>query len=86
MSLKRRLDAIEVARARQQRRIIAATAAEYGLSVNEFLEEAEAFFTLPLAEQLAQVDDIDAELCRQGISMNDIADIKATLIREYRPR
>jgi hypothetical protein len=85
MSLKHRLDAIEAARARRQRRMMAATAAEYGLSVDEFLEEAEAFFTLPLAEQLAQVDDIDAELRRQGMSMNNVADIKATLIREYRP-
>jgi hypothetical protein len=85
MSLKHRLDAIEAARARRQRRMMAATAAEYGLSVDEFLEEAEAFFTLPLVEQLAQVDDIDAELRRQGMSMNNVADIKATLIREYRP-
>jgi hypothetical protein len=86
MSLKRRLDAIEVARARRKRRIIAATAAAYGLSVAEFLEEAEAFFTLPLAEQLAQVDEINAEIRRQGLSMDAIADINATLIREYRLR
>jgi hypothetical protein len=79
MNLKARLERLE-------RRMITAMSAEQGLTYEEFLEEAEAFFSLPLAEQLAQVGDIDAELRRQGMSMDDIADIKATLIRKYRPR
>jgi hypothetical protein len=82
MSLKTRLDRLQ---SHYQRRTITAIAAKYGLSVDELLEEAEEFFALPLAEQLARIDAIDAELRREGMSWDNVADIKATLIREYRP-
>jgi hypothetical protein len=78
MSLKTRLD-------RVQRRMIATMAAEQGLTYDELLEEAQLFFSLPLVEQLATIDDIHEELCREGMSMDDIDDMKAMLIREYRP-
>ena len=78
MSLKTRLD-------RVQRRMIATMAAEQGLTYDEFLEEAQLFFSLPLVEQLATIDDIHEELRREGMSMDDIDDMKAMLIREYRP-
>ena len=84
-NLQRRMDALEAAQARRQYRMIAATAAEYGLSADELLEEAHDFLALPLAEQLAEVDRIEAELRSAGFSTEDLADIKATLIREYRP-
>lgn len=84
-NLQRRMDALEAAQARRQYRMIAATAAEYGLSADELMEEAHEFFALPLAEQLAEVDRIEAELRSAGFSTEDLADIKATLIREYRP-
>jgi hypothetical protein len=51
-NLQRRMDALEAAQARRQYRMIAATAAEYGLSADELMEEAHEFFALPLAEQL----------------------------------
>jgi hypothetical protein len=78
MSLKTRLD-------RVQRRMIATMAAEQGLTYDELLEEAREFFRLPLVEQLAKIDDIQQELCREGMSMDHIDDMKAMLIREYRP-
>ena len=84
-NLQRRMDALEAAQARRQYRMIAATAAEYGLSADELMEEAHEFLALPLAEQLAEVDRIEAELRSAGFSTEDLADIKATLIREYRP-
>jgi hypothetical protein len=83
MGLKARLNRLA---AEYQRRMIAATAAEHGLTYAEFMEEAEEFFSLPLAEQLAKVDAIAAELQAEGLSWDDIDDMKATLIREYRPR
>jgi hypothetical protein len=76
---------LEAARARRQRQEIAAMAAEHGLTYDEFMEEAEAFFALPLAEQLDKVDAIAAELQAEGFGMDDVDEIKATLIREYRP-
>ena len=85
MSLRRRLHAIETAHERHCRRMIATTAAQYGLSVDEFLAEAEAFFRLPLAEQLARVDALEAELRAEGMTMDDLDEIKETLVREYRP-
>jgi hypothetical protein len=79
MRLKRRLEAIE-------RRMIAAMAVEQGLTYEELLEEAEEFFSLPLAVQLDKVDAIAAELQAEGLSWDDVEKIKATLILEYRPR
>jgi hypothetical protein len=82
MSLKTRLNRLQ---AEYQRRTITAIAAAQGLTYEELLEEAEAFFRLPLVEQLAKVDEIEAELRHDGMSWDDVADIKTTLIREYRP-
>ena len=85
MSLRRRVDTLESAHARRQRRMLAAIAAEDGLSPDEFIEEAEAFFRLPLAEQLTRVDDLEAELHAAGLSAEDMAEIKETLIRYDQP-
>ena len=86
MSSKARIKRLEQLETEHQRRTITAMAAEQGLTYEELLEEAEAFFSLPLVEQLAKVDEIEAELRHNGMSWDDVADIKATLIREYRPR
>jgi hypothetical protein len=69
----------------RRRRAIAAMAAEVGLTAEQLLEEAEAFFSLSLEEQLAQVDEIAAALQAEGLSMDDVDELKATLTREYRP-
>jgi hypothetical protein len=82
MSLKTRLNRLQ---AEYQRRTITAIVAEQGLTYEELLEEAEAFFALPLAVQLDQVDAIAAELQAEGLSSDDVEEIKATLTREYRP-
>jgi hypothetical protein len=85
MSLQRRLNTIQTARARRQRQEIAAMAAEHGLTYDEFMEEAEVFFALSLEDQLAKVDAVAAELRAEGLSMDDLDELKATLTREYRP-
>jgi hypothetical protein len=85
MNLQRRLDALEAARARCQRREITAMAAEHGLTYNELMEEAEAFFSLSLEDQLARVDAVAADLQTHGMTWGDVEDIKQTLIRENRP-
>jgi thymidine kinase len=82
---KRRLAQLEAAAVQRQREIVAEFARESGQTVDEVLADAEQFFALPLAEQLAEVDRIAAELEAQGMTMDDVEDIKATLIREYRP-
>ncbi len=76
---------LAIAEARAQRVMIRQVAREYGLTYAEFMEEAETFFRLPLAEQLAEVDRIAAELQAHGMSMDDVAEIKATLTTHYRP-
>jgi hypothetical protein len=78
---ERRLRRLEVTR---QRREIAAIAAEVGLTVDELLEEAELFFRMSLEEQLAEVDKIAGELRAEGLSMDDVAEIKATLVQHDR--
>jgi hypothetical protein len=69
----------------QRRQKITAMAAEVGLTAEELLEEAEAFFALSLEEQLAQADEIAAALQAEGLSMDDLDDLKGTLRREYKP-
>jgi hypothetical protein len=79
---ERRLRRLEAHRQRQQ---LTAMAAEVGLTVAELLEEAGLFFALPLEEQLAKVDEIAEELRAEGMSADDLDDLKATLTREYQP-
>jgi hypothetical protein len=76
---------LAIAEARAQQVMIRQVAREYGLTSAEFMEEAETFFRLPLAEQLAEVDRIAAELQAHGMSMDDVAEIKATLTTHDRP-
>jgi hypothetical protein len=86
MNSNARLKRLEQLEAEHQRRTITAMAAEQGLTYEELLEEAAEFFALPLATQLEQVDAIAAELQAEGMTMDDIAGIKATLVQEYWPR
>ena len=76
---------LAIAEARAQQVMIRQVAREYGLTSAELMEEAETFFRLPLAEQLAEVDRIAAELQAHGMSMDDVAEIKATLTTHDRP-
>jgi hypothetical protein len=81
-SYERRLQRLKAWR---RRREIAAMAAEVGLTADELLEEAHEFFALPLEEQLAKVDEIAAALQAEGLSMDDLDDLKTTLTRHHRP-
>jgi hypothetical protein len=85
MNSNARLKRLEQLEAEHQRRTITAMAAEQGLTYEELMEEAAEFFALPLATQLAKVDAIAAELQAEGLSWEDVDELKATLIREYRP-
>ena len=76
---------LAIAEARAQQVMIRQVAREYGLTYAELMEEAETFFRLPLAEQLAEVDRIAAALQAHGMSMDDVAEIKATLTTHDRP-
>jgi hypothetical protein len=81
--MERRLNQLE---ARRHRRMIAVTAAEYGLSADDLMAEAEAFFAMPLDQQVAEVDGLAPNLIAEGIcTAAELDDIKATLMREYRP-
>jgi hypothetical protein len=86
MSLERRIARLEqaekLAQARRQRRMFAVTAAEFGLTVDDLMAEAEAFFALSLDEQLAKVDRHVAALGAEGL---DVEQIKTTLIQYYQP-
>ena len=86
MSLKRRMDAIERTQLRRQRREVEALARELGLTPTELLDEAEAFLAQPLADQLAEVDRINANMAAAGESWDDVEDIKATLERCHHER
>jgi hypothetical protein len=85
MSSNTRLNRLERLEAEHRRRTITAMAVEQGLTYEELMEEAKVFFALPLAAQLDKVDAIAAELQAEGMTMDDIAGIKATLVQEYRP-
>jgi hypothetical protein len=82
MSLKTRLNRLQ---AEYQRRTITAIAAEQGLTYEELMEEADRFLSQSLAEQLAEIDGIAEALEAEGMTWDDVADIKATFIGEYRP-
>jgi hypothetical protein len=82
MSLKTRLDRLQ---AEYQRHTITALAAEQGLTYAELLEEAERFLSQSLEEQLAEIDGLAEALQAEGMTWDDVAEIKATLRREYRP-
>jgi hypothetical protein len=86
MSVRRRIDALESALDRLQqrriRRLYAEAAAEYGLDPDELQADCERFLSQPLADQLAEVDRLTAELGSDGV---DVEQIKATLTEHYRP-
>jgi hypothetical protein len=83
--VRRRLDAIVRAEARRQYREVVAMAREQGLTYQELMQEAEAFLSQPLADQLAEVDRIHAESLAHGIPWDEVEETKATLTEHYRP-
>jgi hypothetical protein len=78
----RRLRALEHARLR---RSLTEAGQPYGLSADDLLDEARQFFALPLAAQLAEIESIMPQLRQQGFTDTDLVDMRALLIREYRP-
>jgi hypothetical protein len=81
-SFDRRLKACELA---HMRRLAAESGAPYGLTAEEILDEARRFFALPLSEQLAEVQAHTPMLRGHGFTDADLAHVRETLIRHYRP-
>ena len=82
-SLEARLARLEAAAAREWREAlaeVAAVAAELGITPDALLAECEQFLSMPLAEQLAEVDRVAA--LGPGL---DVDEIKATLTKHSRP-
>jgi hypothetical protein len=79
-SLNARIAALEALEGQRLRRMVAQTAAEFGIDPDELIEEARAFFRLSLDAQLAEVDRLAGHM-----PAIDIDAIKTTLAREYRP-
>jgi hypothetical protein len=84
-SLDARLARLEAHEHDRQAQMLAATAAQYGVTRDELLEEARVFFALPLAAQLATIDQYEADLRAEGFTDADLAHMRATLTRYYRP-
>jgi protein-disulfide isomerase-like protein with CxxC motif len=82
MSLDRRIERLE---AWQQRQLYRQIAAEFGMDPDELQEEAEDFFSQSLEDQLAEIDRLRAEMEAEGVPWEEADEIKATLVREYRP-
>jgi hypothetical protein len=59
--------------------------AQHAASQRTILEEARTFFRLPLAGQLAEIDQAEADLRQAGFTDADLAHVRATLTRYYRP-
>ena len=83
MSLARRLHRAED---RTYKLMVRHIMDEGGLTgrVEDFLDEVEAFFALPLAEQLAEVDRIRADMEAAGVPWAEGEHVKAELVRLYR--
>ena len=84
-SLEARLARLEAYTYDRRMRTIDATAAQYGITSDDLIEEARVFFALSLAEQLADIDQHEAILCAEGFTNADLADMRQTLTRYYRP-
>jgi hypothetical protein len=69
---------------RRQRREYEQWAQEVGMTVEEMLDEAEAWLSQPLEVKLAEVEALAAESEAQGLPWPEFEWIKATLIREHR--
>jgi hypothetical protein len=74
----------EAVQEQRMRRLYRDISAEYGIDPDELLKEAEQFLSMPLAEQLAEVDRLVAGSEAHGEPWLEAGDIKQTLIREHR--
>jgi hypothetical protein len=84
-SLDARLTQMERELQRRRAAEVRRIAQEFGLTVEALLQEAEQFLSQPLEAQLAQVDEIAAEMAANSEPWPELDAIKATLMREYRP-
>jgi hypothetical protein len=78
---------VEYRRLRRQYAVAAAhLSAELRMpvDVDELMAEGERFLSQPLADQLAEVDQLKADLEAEGMTWEDVEETKAALIREYR--
>jgi hypothetical protein len=84
-SLETRITRLEQAQERaRNRRVYRMVAAEMQMDVDELQEECEAFLSMSLERQLAEIDRIGAESDAAGIPWPEMDGIKQTLITHYR--
>jgi hypothetical protein len=84
-SLDARLARLEAHERTRCERIITRMKHTHGITEADILDEARTFFALPLAEQLATIDQHAAILQAEGLTDADLGHIRATLIRDYQP-
>jgi hypothetical protein len=56
-----------------------------GQTLDQFLVDCDRFYALPLAEQLAWVDEVTDDLADEGFPTEPMAEIRAFLLRRPRP-
>jgi hypothetical protein len=80
-----RLARLEAHERTRCQRIVQRMEQQYRVTEADILDEARTFFALPLAEQLATIDQHAAILRSEGLTNADLRHIRATLIRDYQP-
>jgi hypothetical protein len=85
-SLERRITRLEQAQEEARNRCVyRIVAAEYGMEWRELQDECEQFLSMPLGDQLAEVDRIHALGMAEGMPWPEVDRIKATLTEHYHP-
>jgi hypothetical protein len=85
-SLERRITRLEQAQEEaRNRRVYRMVAAEYGMDWRELQDECEQFLSMPLEDQLREIDRIHTLGMAEGLPWPEVDAIKATLTEHYRP-
>jgi hypothetical protein len=67
-------------------RVYQAEAAALGMDPHDLKRECEDFLSMPLHQQLEEIDELARQCAAEGMDWPEVEAIKATLRREYRPR
>jgi hypothetical protein len=84
-SIDARLAHLEAHERTRCERIVQRMKQTHGVTEADILDEAQRLFALPLAEQLATIDEHAAILQAEGLTAADLRHIRYTLTRYYRP-
>jgi hypothetical protein len=84
-SIDARLARLEAHERTRCERIVQRMKQTHGVTAADMLNEARRVFALSLAEQLAEIDEHADLLRAEGLTHADLAHIRETLTRYYRP-